>query len=171
MQLEELARRDAEQRAERVRVTLMEKKRQRAERAARGEEEHESDLEDDDVALEADSEGGTLDGGPQQQVSLGSGHHIVSHVPPAASILKHALPVPRGFLHYTCMQARVLGEEAHHRLLSCMSLSKLTGDYVAQHEAESTGRALKSLVTHKFNALEATEWSMKDVRHRRPLCR
>lgn len=67
----------------------------------------------------------------------------------------------------TCMPVQgeaMPREEAHHRLLSCMSLNKLTGDYVEAHAEESTGRALKALVTHQFNAIEATEWTMDAVR-------
>lgn len=54
-------------------------------------------------------------------------------------------------------------EEVHHSLLSCVSLSKLTGDYVEKHKGEETGKALMALVTHTYNSSEAQDWTMAEV--------
>ena len=68
LQLEELARTDADERAARLKAAVVEKQRLREERAARGEAEHESDLEDDDVDLDAAAAAAAGGGSGQQQV-------------------------------------------------------------------------------------------------------
>lgn len=54
-------------------------------------------------------------------------------------------------------------DEAHHSLLSCMSLSKMVVDYGNANEGTKPARALKALITNMFNTLEAETWALSQV--------
>jgi hypothetical protein len=54
-------------------------------------------------------------------------------------------------------------DEAHHKLLSCMSLSKVMVDFKEANGSSSKAEAIASLMTNSFNVLEAGDWAMSQV--------
>jgi hypothetical protein len=54
-------------------------------------------------------------------------------------------------------------DEAHHKLLSCMSLSKMIVDYRDTHKGSKQSHALQALVTNVFNTLEVETWCLDQV--------